>query len=53
MKYYHVVFTLPAQIAGISNSRPIALDDKQVTFKWKDYRAPGAPEIQDHGPADT
>ena len=24
---------------AISNSRLIALDDKQVTFKWKDYRA--------------
>jgi len=24
---------------AISNSRLIALDDKRVTFKWKDYRA--------------
>jgi len=24
---------------AISNSRLITLDDKQVTFKWKDYRA--------------
>ncbi len=24
---------------AISNSRLIALDDKEVTFKWKDYRA--------------
>jgi len=27
---------------AISNSRLIALDDKSVTFKWKDYRAPNA-----------
>jgi hypothetical protein len=27
---------------AISNSRLIALDDKGVTFKWKDYRAPNA-----------
>ncbi len=33
VEYYHVVFTLPAQIAGISNSRLIALDDKQIIFK--------------------
>ncbi len=26
---------------AISNSRLIALDDKGVTFKWKDYRAKG------------
>jgi hypothetical protein len=26
---------------AISNSRLIALDDKAVTFKWKDYRAKG------------
>ena len=26
---------------AISNSRLIALDDKDVTFKWKDYRAKG------------
>jgi hypothetical protein len=26
---------------AISNSRLIALDDKQVIFKWKDYRAKG------------
>jgi hypothetical protein len=26
---------------AISNSRLIALDDKSVTFKWKDYRAKG------------
>ncbi len=26
---------------AISNSRLIALDDKEVTFKWKDYRAKG------------
>ncbi len=24
---------------AIANSRLVALDDKQVTFKWKDYRA--------------
>jgi len=27
---------------AISNSRLISLDDKKVTFKWKDYRAPNA-----------
>jgi len=27
---------------AISNSRLINLDDKKVTFKWKDYRAPNA-----------
>ena len=27
---------------AISNSRLIALDDKGVTFEWKDYRAPNA-----------
>jgi hypothetical protein len=26
---------------AISNSRLITLDDKGVTFKWKDYRAKG------------
>jgi hypothetical protein len=26
---------------AIANSRLIALDDRQVTFKWKDYRAKG------------
>ncbi len=26
---------------AISNSRLVALDDKKVTFKWKDYRAKG------------
>ena len=38
---------------AISNSRLIALDDKEVTFKWKDYRAKGRRSAQDHGPADT
>ncbi len=27
---------------AISNSRLISLDDKKVSFKWKDYRAPNA-----------
>ncbi len=27
---------------AISNSRLITLDDKKVTFKWKDYRAQGS-----------
>ncbi len=38
---------------AISNSRPIALDDNEVTFKWKDYRAQGRERYKDHGPADT
>lgn len=26
---------------AISNSRPLALDERGVTFRWKDYRAKG------------
>jgi hypothetical protein len=32
---------------AISNSRLIALDDRSVTFKWKDYRAPRANGARD------
>ncbi len=38
---------------AISNSRLIALDDKGVTFRWKDYRAKDGDCAQDHDPADT
>ena len=31
---------------AISNSRPIALDDKGVTFKWKDYRIKGRDRLR-------
>ena len=33
---------------AISNSRLVALDERGVTFRWKDYRAKGKNALQDH-----
>ena len=33
---------------AISNSRLLALDERGVTFRWKDYRAKGSDAPQDH-----
>ena len=33
---------------AISNQRLLALDERGVTFRWKDYRATGQDALQDH-----
>jgi hypothetical protein len=35
---------------AIANSRLVAMDEGQVTFRWKDYRAKGRTKTQDHDP---
>jgi len=45
VKYFHVVFTVPDKLnsrythrTAISNDRIINVNDKDVTFTWKDYK---------------